>query len=150
QFAARLAWPGLALVALYVLLSTATPAESPGRLAARLIAEGRASCPEATAPRRVDVPLVALAWLCFREGPALAGRLPGVAREVWFSAADVEPDDDLRTLSAQRLSLAARMDTHPVQLRVAQAHVVGLRPWGRSRGMTGALRAALIGVSALG
>jgi hypothetical protein len=144
-----LAGPGLAVVALYIGLSSASPAETPGRLAARLLAEGRASCAAEATPRRIDVPLATLAWLCFREGPKLVGRLPGVAREAWFSADDVWVDADLRRFATRGVSLATRLESQPLHLRVGEARFVGLRGWGRPKSLTGTLRAALIGVAAL-
>jgi hypothetical protein len=144
-----LAGPGLLLVALYMGLSNASPAETPGRLAARLLAEGRASCADDAAPRRIDVPLATLAWLCFREGPKLVGRVPGVTRDAWFTADDVEVDADLRRVATRGLALATRLESRPLNLRVGEAKVVGLRGWGRPKSLSGMLRAALIGVAAL-
>ena len=156
RLTAGLTLTGLVLVALYAALAGASPAESPGRLAARLLAEGRASCADDApaveaggAPRRVDVPLVTLAWLCFREGPKLVGRLPGVSRDAWFTADDVQVDAELRKLATHGLAVATRLESRPLHLRVAEARVVGLRGFGRPKSLTGTLRAMLIGVAAV-
>lgn len=141
--------PGVVLVGLYTAAVSYTPSESPGRLAARLLDEGRASCADGALPRRVDVPLVALAWLCFREGPKLVGHLPGVSRDAWFSVDDVQLDGDLRSLGARGLALATRLESRPLHLRVAEARVRGLRGWGRAKSATGAFRGALVGAAAL-
>jgi hypothetical protein len=137
--------PGLAVVLAYVVLAAATGTETPGSLAQHLLSEGRQSCTEASGARRVDVPLVSLAWLCFPAKPRLAGRVPGVGRDTWFTAAGVDLDADLRALRADELELATRLGDRPVYVHVGKATVAGLRGWGRPKALAGALRAAFIG-----
>jgi hypothetical protein len=149
RFVKSLVAPGLLVVALYAAFAASSYTEPPGLLAARLIEEGRASCAEAKEPRRVDVPLVLLSWLCFREGPRLTGRLPGVVREVWFTASEVGLDGDLRSLSARDLHLATRQDSRTLTLHVGDARVKGLHGWGRAKAVTGLVRAAFVGGAAL-
>jgi hypothetical protein len=134
---------------MYAVLATSAQSEPPGKLVARLVGEGRAACAESSEPRRVDVPLVFLSWLCFRGDPRLAGRIPGVARDVWFTASDVVLDAELRSLSALDLNVSTRQDSRAVSLHVKGARVVGLRGWGRPKVVTGLVRAAFVGGAAL-
>jgi hypothetical protein len=149
RFVKTLALPGLFVTAIYAGLAASTQAEPPGRLVARLIGEGRAACAESAEPHHVDVPLVSLSWLCFAGNPRLVGRLPGVARDVWFAASRVELDGDLRTVSARDLNVATRQDARAISLHVTDARVIGLRGWGRPKVVTGLVRGLFVGGAAV-
>jgi len=99
-------------------------------LRASLVDQSRRSCAGEVAPRSAHIPFVGVTWLCF-EGrePRLSGALPGGGGT--FTAADLTISDDLRSLqfSDMRLLVGERGD---IRLRVRDAHVAGLSPWGRA------------------
>lgn len=145
-----LAAPGLVVVALYVAVASTADPEPPGRLAARLIAAGRMSCERGSASQRIDVPLVALTWLCLSERPRLAGRVPGLGDRAWFTASDLAPTAELGSVSLTDLRFAAQIGSHVLTLRAEDAKVSGLPRWGRPLSLSGAARGLVIGAGALG
>lgn len=130
------------------LLAATGEREVPGRLAARLLAAGRAACLADKAPPRSDVPLLGVSWLCLANGPRAAGRVPGMGEGAWFTAAGIEPTEELRSLALRDLSVAGRLSGHPVSLRVERADIAGLPGWGRRPLLTGSARATVIGAFA--
>jgi hypothetical protein len=149
RLVAGLIAPGVLAVAAFVALSSSADGEQPGRFAARLLAAGRAACAGSSEPRRVDVPVLSVAWLCFPAGPRIAGRSPGTAAPVWFSAAGLRPSDDLRSLELDEVSLSAQLAGREVRIRAAEVHLHGLPSWGPSRLLAGALRGFVVASSAV-
>jgi hypothetical protein len=145
-----LAAPGLVTVALYVAVASTEDPEPPGRLAARLIAAGRATCEPGGPPQRVDVPLVSLTWLCLSGQPKLAGRVPGLGDRAWFTAADVVPSAELGSVSLTDLRFVAQVGSRVLRLHARNARLIGLPRWGKPLSLSGAARGAVIGVGALG
>jgi hypothetical protein len=121
----------------------------PGRFAAQLVAQGRASCARIRAPRAVLVPLVGVTWTCFpRRAPRVVGVLPGGAKDAFFSAASFKPSEDLRSIALSDLEIVARRpeggDKPALKLRVRRAQVAGLSSWGRPPHLPLRVRAALV------
>jgi hypothetical protein len=139
---------GLALAA---LLGWGGSADVPGRFAAQLVAQGKASCARATEPRSASVPLVGVTWLCFPgEPPRVTGALPGMGDRAWFSARALEPSDDLRQVSLTDLYLETRPDSaeRRLELHVQSGTVRGLPAWGRSAKLPWVPRALLAAATA--
>jgi hypothetical protein len=150
RMVASLVAPGLALV---VLCGGAAKLEedrsAPGRLATRLLDDGRAGCAGRN-ERRIDVPVLSVSWLCMEDGPWLAGRVPGLSVPFWFTSRGLRAEDDLRKVSLESVSVAGRTEGTLVRLRAAHAHVFGLTGWGGgSARLTGAARGVAISTSAL-
>jgi hypothetical protein len=121
----------------------------PGRFAAQLVAQGRASCARIREPRAVLVPLVGVTWTCFpRRAPRVVGVLPGGAKDAFFSAASLKPSEDLRSFALTDLELLARRpdgsEKPALKLRVRRALVAGLSSWGRPPHLPLRARAALV------
>lgn len=140
--------PGLIVVACAAVIATSAPSETAGRFAAHLVSRGRLACADPPAARRVDVPLVSMTWICFERGPRLAGRVPGLA-PLWFSASDVRPGDELRTIGLSDVHLAGQLGGKLLRLRVGEARIVGLPGWGAPRRLAGPVRGMVVGASAL-
>jgi hypothetical protein len=150
RLVASLAGPGLLVVALYVAVASTADPEPPGRLAARLVVAGRASCGAPSAPPRVDVPLVSFTWLCLSGGPRLAGRVPGLGEGSWFTATDLRPSAELGAAALDDLHLLARLGTRVLALHARNVQLVGLPRWGKPLSLSGAARGAIVGATALG
>jgi hypothetical protein len=148
RLVAPLVIPGLLGVAAFTLAQARTDSEPPGRFAARLIAAGRASC-TGKVRTRVDVPLVALSWLCFEQGPRLAGAVPGLPRGAWFTARDVELPDGLASARMKELHLAAALPEGVFTVGASEARVDGLPAWSPPRTLAGAPRALVVGAGTL-
>ncbi len=125
----------------------------PGRFAAGLVAQGKASCSGARQPHASLVPIFNVTWLCFPgRPPRVTGALPGMPRgEGWFTASALEPSDDLQRLDLEQLELVTRQhDPAPaVHIKAAHATVRGLPGWGRPDKLGPAMRAALVVVTSL-
>ena len=122
-------------------------ASAPGRIAAQLIEQGKSSCAGAKEPRSALVPMVGVAWLCFPgQPPRVTGPLPRSGGRAWFTATELHPSEDLRTLVLKDLRLVTRREAGAplAQLRVRRATVSGLAAWGRPTTLTVAWRAGLI------
>lgn len=119
-----------------------------GALSNRLVAEGRRSCAESESPRRVDVPLVALTWLCFERGARIVGRVPGFGDGAWFSASDLAPSADFGTVTLSDLHLSARLGSRIATVHAGTSRLSGLPRWGTSRSFGGVARALLVALSA--
>jgi len=140
------------VVAFAALLGWGGSADVPGRFAAQLVAQGKASCARATEPRSASVPLVGVTWLCFPgEPPRVTGALPGMGDRAWFSARALDPSDDLRQVSLTDLYLETRPDSaqRRLELRVRSGTVRGLPSWGRSAKLPWVQRALLAALTAL-
>ncbi len=151
RLVASLLAPGLLATAAYVVAGSVSEPEPPGRLADRLLQAGLASCADVRSAERVDVPLVGVSWLCFpRARPRLVGRVPGIARDVWFSAASLSPSDELRAVSVRDLRLLGRIAGSGLEVRLhaTRSRILGLPGWGRSHGLTGRTRAGTVALSA--
>jgi hypothetical protein len=121
----------------------------PGRFAAQLVAQGRASCARIREPRAVLVPLVGVTWTCFpRRTPRVVGVLPGGAKDAFFSAASLHPSEDLRRFALTDLRLLARRpdgsEKPALKLYARRATVAGLSSWGRPPHLPFRARAALV------
>jgi hypothetical protein len=124
--------------------------DAPGRIAVELIAQGRASCQDARAPRSVLVPMVGVSWLCFPDAPPrVAGRVPGGLRSAWFTAKDLRPSDTLTefTLWDARLAFRRTASLPETHVAVDRATVRGLPPWGHGARLNASVRALVIAVS---
>jgi len=125
---------------------------APGRIAAQLIEQGRSSCVGAQRPRSALVPMVGVTWLCYPgQAPRVTGPLPRSGGRAWFTAAELRPSEDLRTLVLEDLRLATRPEPGlpRARLRVRHATVTGLAAWGRPATLTVVWRAALIASASL-
>lgn len=140
----------LALVpaATAAVVAVAFETEAPGQLSARLVDAGRESCVSRDAPRAIEVPLATVTWLCFPTGPRLVGRVPGLSRDVWFSASGLRPSDDLRRIDLDEVTLGAALSGRIVSIRATRATVAGLPTWGVPGGARGVHRALIVGSSA--
>ncbi len=144
------ALPAIAFAALAALsaLAWGTEAAAPGRLARSLVEQSRRACAGEVAPRAAHIPFVGVSWLCF-EGrePRLSGSLPGGGGA--FTAADLSISDDLRSLhfADMRLLLGEK---GTMRLRVHEADITGLSPWGRASNLRPALRALLLSSTGMG
>lgn len=145
-----LAGPGLLVIPFWAGVAALEGAPgSPGRLAAHLVEAGRALCSRSE-HRVVDVPLLSVTWLCLKGGPRLAGRVPGAGGGLWFSAGSLDTAEDLRSFVLERVHLAGRFDGQPVRIRAREVRVRGLPSFGEgARGLSGALRGAVLAASAL-
>ena len=140
---------GLLIVGASMLAEAIAGPEPPGRFADHLVSAGRAACAGSDRPGRVDVPLLSLTWLCFPSGPRVAGRIPGVAAPLWFSAAELRPGDELRGVAARDLHVAGRLAGRVLRMKAADARFVGLPSFRPSRLLDGAPRGLVISASAL-
>jgi len=139
---------GFAALAAIAAMAWGTEAAAPGRLARSLVEQSKRSCSENVAPRTAHIPFVGVTWLCFEgRAPRLSGALPGGGG--MFTAADLTISDDLRSLhfSDMRLLVGERGD---VRLKVREAHVSGLSPWGRASNLRPGLRALLLSSTGAG
>ncbi len=133
---------GFAALAAIAALAWGTEAAAPGRLARSLVEQSKRSCAGDVAPHAAHIPFVGVTWLCFEaQQPRLSGALPGGAGT--FTAADLAISDDLRSLhfSDMRMLLGKAGN---IRLRVEQAQVTGLSPWGRASNLRPGLRALLL------
>lgn len=149
---ARLTWGAAHYVVSFVIAAAlasaawGSNADVPGRFAAELIAQGRASCARATAPKSAQVPLVGVTWLCFPgEAPRATGGLPGLGELGSFTARALRPSDDLRQVHFEDLRVFTRKldDQRTLELSVQTATVRGLPGWGRSAKLPFLSRTAL-------
>lgn len=140
------------LVAVLVGLAWGSSADVPGRFAVDLLAQGRASCARATAPRSAEVPLVGVTWLCFPgQPPRVAGKLPGLGESARFTAQSFTPSDDLREVRLSDLRVVTKKldERYRLDLSVKQATLRGLPGWGRSAKLTVGVRSVLAATTAL-
>ncbi len=134
------------LAAALVGAAWGSSADVPGRFAAELVEQGRASCARATSPKSAQVPLVGVTWLCFPgEPPRVTGGLPGLGEFGSFTARALRPSDDLRQVRFDELRVFTRkVDDQPsLELSVQTATVRGLPGWGRSAKLGLVVRSAL-------
>jgi hypothetical protein len=139
-------------LAFAVALAWGTKADVPGRFAAQLVREGRASCARAHGPKSASVPLVGVTWLCFPDAaPRVTGPLPGSGVRAWFSAADLVPSDDLRevVLTDLRVVTRAAPDEKRLNLHVDRGVIRGLAAWGRSAKLSPWARGSLTSLTAM-
>ncbi len=133
---------GFAALAALSALAWGTEAAAPGRLARSLIDEARHSCAGAVVPRAAEVPFVGVTWLCFKgRQPRIAGTLPGGGGA--FSAANLDVSDDLRSLRFSDMGLLLG-ESGDLKVRVREASVQGLSPWGRASNLRPPVRALLL------
>jgi hypothetical protein len=136
----------LALLGSAVGVGYGADASKPGRIARELVARGRQSCDEATAPAAFQVPLVGVTWLCFPgERRRAVGPLPGFGERAWFTAESLVPSEDLRRFELSDLRVVVRGDDgrERVHLSVQTAVVSGFAPWGRPARLPAVWRAVL-------
>jgi hypothetical protein len=139
---------GFAALAALAALAWGTEAAAPGRLARSLVEQSRRACAGEVAPRAAHIPFVGVTWLCF-EGrePRLSGTLPGGGGA--FTAADLAISDDLRSLHFADMRLLLG-ESGAIRLRVREADISGLSPWGRASNLRPALRALLLSSTGMG
>lgn len=126
--------------------------EPPGQLASRLIEAGRGTCAQVPVERVVEVPILGMTWLCSPNGPSrIAGRVPGISSEVWFTARGLSPSDDLKTIELSGLALATPKEPGRLQLRLRaeEARLSNMRAWGAPPTLGAGLRAAIVAASAV-
>ena len=138
----------IGLASLACLLATSSPAAHPGRFAHQLLEQGKHSCAAADQPRSAQVPLVGVSWLCFPgQPPRVVGPLPRSGERAWFTAEDLVPSDDLRTLQLSKLRLFVRSGEQAaprVRLDVQRATIAGLPAWGPPAKLSPWSRALLV------
>ncbi|MDI1445107.1 hypothetical protein [Polyangium sp. 6x1] len=130
-------------------------AEAPGRLASRLLADGRAACVdrasrEPGAPHAATVPIAEATWICLPGEPPRLVMSPSLLGGSALAARSIELSADTASLVADDLVLAlpANETSGPMTVRVARASVRGLLPLGRPSNLRAPVRAALLGVTA--
>ena len=147
-------WPQALTFAAAALLSAVwfdVDASIPGRFAGRLIEQGQSSCVSAKRPKSVLVPMVGVTWLCFPgQPPRVVGKLPGAGDRAWFTAASLDPSDDLRRFELRELMLVTRRPAGGPALRLRVRHAVlsGMSGWGRPAKLPAAERAGLVAATA--
>jgi hypothetical protein len=132
------------LSSIAVARSTETPTTN--EFVGRLVGSGRRVCAGARPPRRVDVPLVSMSWLCFATGPRLVGAVPGLRSELWFTAADLRGFAGERGLIVDDLRVVG--PNLGLSLHATEARVSGLPGGPGARRPGGALRGLLTGLVA--
>jgi hypothetical protein len=140
---------GLLAIMASALLAGVAEAPPPGRFAAGLLEAGRSACADEAAPRRVDVPLLSLAWLCFEPVPRLVGAVPGLHGGFWFTGRALRPESELHALRIEDLRFVGAVSGLKLALHANDARLSGLPGWGHSRRVDGTVRGALVGVVAV-
>ncbi len=132
-------------------------AEAPGRLASRLLADGRAACVDRSArepdvPHAAAVPIAEATWICLPGEPPRLVMNPSLLGGSALAARSLDLSADAASLVADDLVLAlpASETTGPMTVRVARASVRGLLPLGRPSNLRASFRAALLGGSSAG
>jgi hypothetical protein len=142
----------LAAIALGAALSWDGDASVPGAFARQLIEQARASCVGESRPKTALVPMVGVTWLCFPgRPPRVTGTLPRFGERAWFSAAELRPSDDLRSLELTDLRIVTRKtEAQPaLRLSVDAARISGLEPWGRPAKLGSLPRALLTSTTSI-
>ncbi|MRG94332.1 hypothetical protein [Polyangium spumosum] len=131
-------------------------AEAPGRLAARLLVDGRAACVDFAArdprsPHAATVPLADATWICLPGEPPRLVMSPSLLGGSALAARSIELSADTTSLVADDLVLAlpSNETTGPMTVRVGRASVRGLLPLGRPSNLRAPVRACLLGSTAL-
>ncbi|MDI1428068.1 hypothetical protein [Polyangium sorediatum] len=129
-------------------------AEAPGRLASRLLADGRAACVDRAArdpqvPHAATVPMAEATWICLPGEPPRLVMSPSLLGGSALAARSIELSADTASLVADDLVLAlpSNETTGPMTVRVARASVRGLLPLGRPSNLRAPVRAALLGAT---
>jgi hypothetical protein len=139
---------GFAAVAFLTIASWDAERSEPGRFAAELLEEGRASCERADEPRGALVPLVGVTWLCFPgRDPRVAAPLPRSRGQAWFTARALHPSHNLRAFELSDLRVLLKLDSKlvpRVRISAKNAVVSGLTPWGRAARLSALGRATLL------
>jgi len=148
RLALSVAQIGLVFVVLGTLVGFARLGDdSPGHFVSRLVENGRAACQGESHQKRVDVPFVGAAWLCFAEAPRFVGRVPGTRADLVFTALRVD-ESDVSGLDFRDLRVAGKLgetDSPVLHLRAATARVEGLAGFGAARTRSAAaLRGSLV------
>jgi hypothetical protein len=136
-----------ALPLLAVLTLSDLEGARPGVFARELILGGLESCEGQKKPHAVRVPVVEVSWLCFESRqPMMAGPLPNSDGRIWFTAADMLPNDELTEFNLSGLFVTAPDQGTPfhAQLRVSEAKIRGLAHWGSVGKLSGGSRGLLV------
>ena len=144
---------GLGFVAIFVGAQSLLDSggNRPGQFARQLISEAKQGCADTKTPHSFWVPVVDVTWLCFGDTPRVTGAFPGAGGKVWFTATELVPSDDLRTIELENLSLVARTESKKTRLRLRtkNARIAGLPSWGRGQQLRAWQRSLCVGTAAL-
>lgn len=136
---------GLAAVALVY----GGDASAPGRLATELVAQGKASCARAAAPKTYAIPFTDLTWLCAPDRPPrLVGRGPGAMRAAVLTASDARIAGDFRSLELDDARLLLEGAPAPVAVHVSSLSLRGMPPWAQASTLPPWMRALLLALTA--
>jgi len=138
---------GVAVVLSSIAVARLTESTSAARFAIELAGSGRAACAGSRAPRRVDLPLLSLSWLCFATGPRLVGTIPGRSGGLWFTGSALRGTSEERALVVDDLRLVG--PGVGVSLHAGTARVSGLPGWPQVRRLSGVRRGMLSGFVAV-
>ncbi len=106
----------------------------PGRVVRNLVVTARQVCRDGHRKAEVVVPLLGAHWDCRVDPPQLMGPLPGAAKHVSFTAANISMNDDLSRVFLDQLDLSTRSEpSRPgIHVRVARARLSGVWPGSRN------------------
>jgi len=144
---------GLATMALVY----GSDANAPGRVATELVAQARASCEGARAPRTFDIPFTDLTWLCAPgRRPRLVGAGPGALSAAVITASDARIAGDFRALELDDARVTLELPAPGVSSGSAQSlrltttslRLHGMAPWAHASTLPFVLRALLLSITA--
>ena len=130
-------------------------AEAPGRLASRLLEEGRVACVDSAlrapnTPHAAAVPLAEATWICLPGEPPRLVMSPALLGGSALAARSIVLSPDSASLVADDLVLVlpSNETTGPMTVRVGRASVRGLLPLGRPSNLRAPVRAVLLASTA--
>ncbi len=130
---AALATVGVVLGVAVTLALLVSP-RSPGATAQQLVEAGRRACVTAPPGRRIQVPLVGVAWLCLGDQPPrLEASLVRPEGTLRLGAASLALSEDLRAAQLEEVTLdvPANQGRPAVKARIQSTRLRGLPTWGQ-------------------
>lgn len=140
----------LALALAAVALVYGSDANAPGRVATELVAQARASCAVATAPRTYTIPFTEMTWLCAPgAAPRLVAAAPGSMGGAVLSAGDARIAGDFRSLELTDASvlLPSTPLGSEMHVKVGSLLLHGMAPWASASSLPARLRAPLVAIT---